>query len=116
MVSQCRENNLELNTLKTVEMITDFRKNEPFPAGSGNNCQHSQIPQIPGDHHPAPEMDQKLHNQEGLEALVFSIEAEEVQSVTGTANVVLHRITPLLLHHFGLGLCYHTSNMHQCVV
>ena len=32
LVTWCRDNHLELNTLKTVEMVVDFRKNADPPA------------------------------------------------------------------------------------
>ncbi len=60
----CSLNNLELNTLKTVEMIVDFRRNPPAPPPPppppppltpthhhGQHCGCSGVIQIPGNHH-----------------------------------------------------------------
>ncbi len=48
----CSHNNLELNTLKTVEMIVDFRRNAPaLTIMNNNNCGCSGVVQVPGNHH-----------------------------------------------------------------
>ncbi len=57
----CSHNNLELNTLKTVEMIVDFRRNPPAlsPVSTHHLGQHCdcRVIQVPGHHHlPGPEV------------------------------------------------------------
>ncbi|KAI2646110.1 putative RNA-directed DNA polymerase from transposon BS [Labeo rohita] len=50
----CSLNNLELNTLKTVEMIIDFRRNPPCSPPThhhGQHCGYSRVIQIPGYQH-----------------------------------------------------------------
>ncbi|KAI2661499.1 putative RNA-directed DNA polymerase from transposon BS [Labeo rohita] len=50
----CSLNNLELNTLKTVEMIIDFRRNPPALPPThhhGQHCGYSRVIQIPGCQH-----------------------------------------------------------------
>ncbi len=50
----CSLNNLELNTLKTVEMIVDFRRNQPCSPSTHHHEQHcdcSGVIQVPGNHH-----------------------------------------------------------------
>ncbi len=60
----CSLNNLELNTLKTVEMIVDFRRNPPALRHTHHHEKHCDcigVIQIPGHHqHPGPEVGQ-LH-------------------------------------------------------
>ncbi len=43
LVTWCSQNNLELNALKTVEMVVDFRKNPVPPAPSPCVTLHSNI-------------------------------------------------------------------------
>ncbi len=57
----CSHNNLELNTLKTVEMRVDFRRNPPAlsPVSTHRLGQHCdcRVIQVPGHHHlPGPEV------------------------------------------------------------
>ncbi len=48
----CSLNNLELNTIKTVEMKVDFRRNPPaLPSQHDQHCYCSGVIQIPGHHH-----------------------------------------------------------------
>ncbi len=50
----CILNNLELNTLKTLEMIVDFRRNPPALPSAHHHEQHcdcSGVIQVPGHHH-----------------------------------------------------------------
>ncbi len=58
----CSHNNLELNTLKIVEMIVDFRRNPPCTPPTHYHEQHrdcSGVVQVPGNHHlPGPEVGQ----------------------------------------------------------
>ncbi len=47
-------NNLELNTLKTMERIVDFRRNPPCTPPThhhGQHCNNIGVIQIPGQHH-----------------------------------------------------------------
>ncbi len=80
----CSLNNLELNTLKTVEMIVDFRRNPPALPTTHHHEQHcdcSGVIQIPGHHHlPGPEVGQshRLHCEKGPAEVVLPSPAEEV--------------------------------------
>ncbi|KAK3508759.1 hypothetical protein QTP70_004238 [Hemibagrus guttatus] len=50
----CSHNNLELNTLKTAELIVDFKRNPPalLPTHHhGQHCGCSGVIQVPGNHH-----------------------------------------------------------------
>ncbi len=76
----CSLNNLELNTLKTVEMIVDFRRNPPaLPPLTIMNS--SGVIQVPGHHHlPGPEVghSHRLHCEKGPAEVVLPSPAEEV--------------------------------------
>ncbi len=81
-------NNLELNTLKTVEMIVDFRRNPPAapPLTIMNNTV------IPGRHHlSGPEVGQShwVHGEKGPAKVVFLPPAKKVQPATGAAERLL---------------------------
>ncbi len=76
----CSLNNLELNTLKTVEMIVDFRRNPPPPPLSPSTHHHEQhsdcsgVIKIPGQHDlPGPEVGQShgLHCDKGPAEVVL---------------------------------------------
>ncbi len=79
----------KLNTLRTVEMTVDFRRNPPaLPTP------HHE--QIPGNHHlSGPEGGQShwLYCEKGPAEAVFPPPAKEVQPATGAAE------TALLCHH-----------------
>ncbi len=96
----CSLNNLELNTLKTVEMTVDFRRTPP--ALPRLNIMNSTVTALesfrflPINHHlPGPEVGQshRLHCEKGPAEVVLPSPAEEVQPATGAAETVL--------------LCYH---------
>ncbi len=59
LVVWCSLNNLELNTLKTMEMIVDFRRN-PLPSPTHHHeqlCNDSGVTQVHGHHHlPGPKV------------------------------------------------------------
>ncbi len=75
----CSLNNLELNTLKTVEMIVDFRRTPPPPYSPpthhhGQHCGCSRVIQISGNLHlSGPEVGQShwLHCEKGPAEAVF---------------------------------------------
>ncbi len=91
----CSLNNLELNTLKTVEMIVDFRRNPPAlpPLTIMNNlCECSGVIQVPGNHHlSGPEVghSHRLHREKGPAEIVLSSSTEKVQPATGAHDTVL---------------------------
>ncbi len=90
----CSLNNLELNTLKTVEMIVDFRRNPPAlpPLTIMNNCECSGVIQVPGNHHlSGPEVghSHRLHREKGPSENVLSSSTEKVQPATGAHDTVL---------------------------
>ncbi len=107
----CSLKNLELNTLKTVEMIVDFRRNPPaLPPltimNSTVTC--SGVIQIPGHHHlPGPEVGQShwVYCEKGPAEVVLPSPAEEVQPATGAADTVL------LCHHW-----IHPLHVNNCLV
>ncbi len=73
----CSLNNLELNILKTVEMIMDFRRNPQHspPHHHEQRCDCSGVIQIPGNHHlSGPEVGQShwLYCEKGPAEAVFS--------------------------------------------
>ncbi len=79
----CSLNNTELNTLKTVEMIVDFRRNPLLSPHSHHeqHCDCSGVIQVPGHHHlPGPEVGQsdRLHCKKGPAEVVLHSPAEEV--------------------------------------
>ncbi len=93
----CSLNNLELNTLKTVDMIVDFRRNPPaLPHSQSRHCDCSGVVQVPGQQHlPGPEVghSNRLHCQKGPAEAVLPSSAEEIQPATGAAETIL------LCHH-----------------
>ncbi len=109
----CSLNNLELNMLKTVEMILNFRRTPPAlspppPPCSPPTHHHKQhrdcsgVNQIPEHHHLSvrPEVGKShwVHGEKGPAEAVLPTPAEEVQPATGSAETVLlchHWIRPL---------------------
>ncbi len=111
----CSLNNLELNTLKTVEMIVDFRRNPPCSPPTNHHEQHcdcSGVIQVPGHHHlSGPEVGQShwVHCKKGPAEVVFPSPAEKVQPATGAADTVLlcHQwIHPLHINNCLVQLSY----------
>ncbi len=96
----CSLNNLELNTLKTMEMIVDFRRNPPCSPPTHHHEQHcdcSGVIQIHGHHNfSGSEVGQShwVHCEKDPAEVVLPSPAEEVQPATGAANTVL------LCHHW----------------
>ncbi len=110
----CSHNNIELNTLKTVKMIVDFRRT-PLLSPTHHHEQHcdcSGVIQVPGHHHlPGTEVGQshRLHCEKGSAEAVLPSPAEEVQPATGAAEIVLlchHWISPLHVNNCLVQLCY----------
>ncbi len=115
----CSLNNLELNTLKTVEMIVDFRRNPPAlphsPSRTALCC--SRVIQIPGNHHlSGPEVGQShwLYCEKGPAEAVFPPPTKEVQPTSGAAEKVLlchHRVCPMFFYNCLVWFSY--QNRHQ---
>ncbi len=107
----CSLNNLELNTLKTVEMIVDFRRNPPAPPPTHHHekhCDCSGVIQVPGHHNlSGPEVGQShwVHCEKVPAEVVLPSPAEEVQPATGAADTVL------LSHHW-----IHPLHVNNCLV
>ncbi len=104
----CGLNNLELNTLKTVEMIVDFRRNPPLLSPThhhGQHCGCSGDIQVPGNHHlSGPEVGQshRLHCKKGPAEAVCPPPAKEVQLAFGATETVLlchHRDCPVFIYN-----------------
>ncbi len=89
----CNLNNLELNTLKTVEMIVDFRRNPPRTLPTHHHRQHCDCSgdiQIPGIHHiSGPELRHSHQLHSNKSPTKFELPAEEVEPATGDAETVL---------------------------
>ncbi|KAL0168525.1 hypothetical protein M9458_036747, partial [Cirrhinus mrigala] len=111
----CSLNNLELNTLKTVEMIIDFRRNPP--ALNTLSIMDSTVAavetfQVPRVHHlPGPEVghSHRLHCKKGPTKVVLPSTAKEVQPAAGAAETVLHsrhRICSLHINNCLVWLSY----------
>ncbi len=85
-------NNLELNTLKTVEMTVDFRRTPPCSPPTHHHeklCDCTGVVQIPGHHNfPGPEVGQShwVHCEKGPAETVLPSPAEDVQHATGAAE------------------------------
>ncbi|KAF7653869.1 hypothetical protein LDENG_00077640 [Lucifuga dentata] len=98
LVTWCRQNNLELNDLKTVEMIVDFRKNPappPSPCVTPQSTQWSTL--LPGHHHhsgPQVGADHQLPHQESPAEDVFPAAVEEVQPANGYDGSLLPSSSP----------------------
>ncbi len=78
----CSLNNLELNTLKTVKIIVDFRRNCSPTHHHKQLCDRSGAIQIPGHHNfSGPEVGQShwVHCEKGPAEVVLPSPAEEVQ-------------------------------------
>ena len=92
----CSRYNLELNSLKTVEMIVDFRRSPPSlppPHYTEQYCVCCGILQVSGFHN-LPELEvgvkhQNLH-QKGPAEDVLPAPAQEEQPASGAADPVLH--------------------------
>ncbi len=95
----CSLNNLELYTLKTVEMIVGFRRNPPCSPPTHHHEQHcdcSGVIQIFGNHHlSGPEVGQShwLYREKGPAEAVFPPPAKEVQLATRAAETVTFTFT-----------------------
>ncbi|XP_051565598.1 uncharacterized protein LOC127447661 [Myxocyprinus asiaticus] len=87
----CGHNNLEFNTLKTVEMTVYFMRNPPsLPPSPILNS--TGVIQVPGLYHlsgPKVGHPHRLHCEEGSAEVVLPSPAEEVKPVTGAAETVL---------------------------
>ncbi len=93
----CSLNNLELNTLKTVEMIVDFKRKPPLTIMNSTVTAMESFRFLHGTTIP---QDLKWDNssnlvdcEKGPAEVVFPSLAEEVQPATGAAETVL------LCHH-----------------
>ncbi len=109
----CSLNNLELNTLKTVEIIVDFRINPLLsPHSPLQHCDCSGVIQVPGHHNfSGPEVGQShwVHCEKGPVEIVLPSPAEEVQLATGAFKTVLlshHWIRPLHINNCLVQLSY----------
>ncbi|KAK3550910.1 hypothetical protein QTP70_008073 [Hemibagrus guttatus] len=95
LAAWCSLNNLELNTLKTVEMIVDFRRNTP--ALPPLTIMNSTVSAVESFRFLGTTISQDLkwdtshrrHYQKGPTKIVLPSAAEEVQPATGAANTVL---------------------------
>ncbi len=101
-------------TLKTVEMIVDFRRN-PLLSPTHHHEQHcdcSGVIQIPGHHNfSGPEVGQShwVHCEKGPAEVVLPSPAEDVQPATGADDTVLlchHWICPLHVNNCLVQLSY----------
>ncbi len=103
----CSRNNLELKTLKTVEMLVDFSRNPPAhpPLIIMDSTVAAVVIQTPGNHHlSGPEVGQShlLYCVKGPSEAVFSPPAEEVQPAIGAAEKVLlchNRVCPVFIYN-----------------
>ncbi len=108
-------NRLELNTLKTLEIIVDFRRNPTHH--HGQHCDCSGVIQIPENPHlSGPEVGQShwLYCEKGPVEAVFPPPAKEVQPATGAAETVLlchHRVCPVFIYNCLVWFRY--QNRHQ---
>jgi len=98
---------LELNALKTVEMVVEWQGNTAPPAAHhhvGLPLRRCGVLQLPGlHHHPVPPMgtEHRLHHQEGSAEDVPPETAEEVQPDKDRDGALLRcrrGVRPLLLH------------------
>ncbi|KAK3541680.1 hypothetical protein QTP86_000571 [Hemibagrus guttatus] len=99
LAAWCSCNNLELNTLKTEEMIADFRRNTP--ALPPLTIMNSTVPTVESFRFLGTTISQDMrdrihvghshrrHYQKGPTKIVLPLAAEEVQPATGAANTVL---------------------------
>ncbi len=110
----CSLNNLELNTLKTVEMIVDFRRNPP--ALPPLTIMNSTVTAVESFRFLGTTISQDLkwedhivHCEKGPAEVVLPSPAEEVQPATGAAETVLlrhHWIRPLHVNNCLVQLSY----------
>ncbi len=115
LVTWCGLNNLELNALKTVDMVVDFRKNPAPPAPITIvwlPIQHCGDLLLPGNHHhPGPQVgaEHQLPHQESSAEYLLPAAAEEVQPARVSDGSLLHHhqwVHPLLLHHHLVHCCH----------
>ncbi len=108
----CSLNNLELNTLKTVDMIVDFRRNPP--ALPPLTIMNSTVTAVESFRFLGTTISQDLkwdnhlewvHGEKGPAEAVLPSPAEEVQPATGAAETVL------LCHHW-----IHPLHVNNCLV
>ncbi len=94
----CNLNNLELNMLKTVDMIVDFRRNPPCsPPTHNHHCDCSGVVQIPGHHYlSGPEVghSNRLHCQKGPAEAVLPSPAEHSCHKSCWNNSTLPSLNP----------------------
>ncbi len=110
----CSLNNLELNMLKTVEIV-DFRRNPPCSPPTYHHEQHcdcSGVIQFPWHHNfSGPEIGQShwVHGEKGPAEAALLLPAEEVKPATGAVYIVLlchHWICPLHVNNCLVQLSY----------
>src|SRR4029434_8299781 len=115
LVTWCGQNNLDLNALKTVEMVVDFRKNPAPPTPitlRDSPVIHCLVLPLSGHHHlPGPQVgaEHQLPHQKSSTEDVLPAEAEEVQPAKGKDGALLHlhhRVHPHLLHHRLVRCCH----------
>ncbi len=89
----CSHNNQELNTLKNVEMIVDFKRTPPHCSSPTHyheqHCGCSGVIQVPGKHHlSGPEVGHShwLHCEKGSAEVVLPSSTEKVQPTTGACD------------------------------
>ena len=111
----CGQNNLELNTLKTVEMTVDFRMNPPNSPPTHHTQQYCVCCgdlQISGCHNLSEVDTQHRHSyQKGSAEVVFPTSTQEVQPAPGAADSILYRNNPvysLFIHHCLVWISYQT--------
>ncbi len=115
----CGHNNLELNTLKTVEMIVDFRKNPP--ALPPLTIMNSTVTAVESFRFLGTTISQDLkwdnhidYWEKGPAETVFPPPAKDVQPATGAAERVLlchHRDCPVFIYNCLVWFNY--QNRHQ---
>ncbi len=107
----CSLNNLELNTLKTVEMIVDFRRNPP--ALPPLTIMNSTVTAVESFRFLGTTISQDLkwdnhidYRKKGPAEAVFPPPAKEVQPASGAADTVLlchHRVCPMFFYNCWFG-------------
>ncbi len=107
-------NNLELNTLKTVEMIVDFRRNSP--ALPPLTIMNSTVTAVESFRFLGTTISQDLKWDNHIDSTeaVFPPPAKEVQPASGAADTVLlchHRVCPMFFYNCLVWFSY--QNRHQ---
>ncbi len=116
----CNLNNLELNTLKTVEMIVDFRRNPP--ALPPLTTMNSTVTAVESFRFLGTTISQDLKWDNHIDSIakkgpteaVFPPPAKEVQPASGAADTVLfchHRVCPMFFYNCLVWFSY--QNRHQ---